>query len=178
MVAQKSVVGSPYRIVVTTRPIEGAALAPLQRIGCSRYELQPFDDEALRRFAENWFVDDAARADRFVQQIREAHLDELVQVPLLATIAAIIFQQHQDRPLPGNQYQLYEAYLAFLLPARTSVSGPFEERRTELLEHLGRVRLETDTSLVGLCWVVDLLCDDFVVTPEEMQVVRPRVEAF
>ncbi|GAA2786423.1 HEAT repeat domain-containing protein [Saccharopolyspora taberi] len=134
-----------HRVVVTTRPIEGAALAPLQRIGCSRYELQPFDEQALRRFAENWF-DDAGSARRFVRQVREAHLDELVQVPLLATIAAIIFQQHEDRPLPDNQYELYEAYLAFLLHARTS--GPFEGRHTELLEHLGRVRLETDTSLV------------------------------
>jgi len=43
-----------------------------------------------------------------VRQIRAAHLDELVRVPLLATIAAIIFEQQHDRPLPDNQYQLYE----------------------------------------------------------------------
>lgn len=34
------------------------------------------------------------------------HLDELVRVPLLATIAAIIVEQHHDRPLPDNQYEL------------------------------------------------------------------------
>ncbi|WP_433261750.1 NACHT domain-containing protein [Actinosynnema sp. CS-041913] len=140
--------GSPYRVVVTTRPIEGAALAPLQRIGAARYELQPFDEEALRSFAENWFAEEGAEvARRFVRQIREAHLDELVRVPLLATIAAIIFQQRGDRPLPDNQYELYEAYLAFLRSARTP-TAPFEDHRTLLLEHLGRIRLETDTSLV------------------------------
>ncbi|MFD7659988.1 NACHT domain-containing protein, partial [Actinosynnema sp. NPDC059797] len=137
-----------YRVVVTTRPIEGAALAPLQRVGAARYELQPFDDRALRRFAENWFAEDGPDlADRFVRQVREAHLGELVRVPLLATIAAIIFGQRHDHPLPDNQYELYEAYLAFLRAARTS-TGRFEDHRTPLLEHLGRVRLETDTSLV------------------------------
>ncbi|MBW4718488.1 NACHT domain-containing protein [Saccharothrix obliqua] len=135
---------SPYRVVVTTRPIEGAALAPLQRIGAARYELQPFDEEALRGFADNWFDGDADRAYRFVRQIRRAHLDELVRVPLLATIAAIIFE-HDDRPLPDNQYELYEAYLKYL---RSGHTGPFEEHRDGLLEHLGRVRLEADTSLL------------------------------
>ncbi|GAB3430200.1 NACHT domain-containing protein [Actinophytocola sediminis] len=141
---------SPYRVVLTTRPIEGAALAPLQRIGAARYELQPFDDEALRRFAENWFAEvGPGEADRFLSQIREAHLDELVKVPLLATIAAIVFEQHGSRPLPDNQYELYDAYLSFLGSTRTSAPGPFGERRTDLLEHLGRARLETDSPLVA-----------------------------
>ncbi|KOX16645.1 hypothetical protein ADK67_40065 [Saccharothrix sp. NRRL B-16348] len=138
---------SPYRVVVTTRPIEGAALAPLQRIGAARYELQPFDERALRQFARNWFGD-RDRAYRFVRQIRAAHLDELARVPLLATIAAIIFEQPGNRPLPDNQYELYEAYLKFLRTAHTAETGPFEPVREALLEHLGRVRLEADTSLV------------------------------
>lgn len=141
---------SPYRVVLTTRPIEGAALAPLQRIGAARYELQPFDEDALRRFAENWFTDaGASSAERFLREIREAHLDELVKVPLLATIAAIVFEQYGDRPLPDNQYELYEAYLSFLATARADAQGQFGRHRTTLLEHLGRVRLESDTSLVA-----------------------------
>ncbi|MEV1119720.1 hypothetical protein AB0I91_32100 [Actinosynnema sp. NPDC049800] len=149
--------GGPYRIVVTTRPVEGAALAPLHRIGAARYELLPFDGEALRSFAHNWFAEEGDEtADRFLRQIREAHLDELVRVPLLATIAAIVFARQGDRPLPDNQYELYEAYLAFLRSARTS-TGPFEPFREDLLEHLGRTRSETDTSLVSAArsWVVD-----------------------
>ncbi|MEV1119535.1 NACHT domain-containing protein [Actinosynnema sp. NPDC049800] len=138
---------SPYRVVVTTRPIEGAALAPLQRIGAARYELQPFDERALRQFARNWFGD-RDRAYRFVRQIRAAHLDELARVPLLATIAAIIFEQPGNRPLPDNQYELYEAYLKHLRTAHTAEPGPFDPVRDALLEHLGRVRLEADTSLV------------------------------
>ncbi|MFC5058090.1 hypothetical protein, partial [Saccharothrix xinjiangensis] len=90
----------------------------------------------------------------FFLQVREAHLDELVRVPLLATIAAIVFRQQGDRPLPDNQYELYEAYLAYLKSARTSTS-PFEQHGDALLEHLGRTRLETDDSLAGAAhdWV-------------------------
>ncbi|EOD70462.1 NACHT domain-containing protein [Amycolatopsis vancoresmycina] len=63
-----------YRVVLTTRPIEGATLAPFQRIGSARYELLPFDEEAFRRFAENWFAGSPGDARRFVRQIRDAHL--------------------------------------------------------------------------------------------------------
>lgn len=151
--------GSPYRVLLTTRPIEGAVLAPLLRAQAARYELQPFDEEALRCFAENWFAEQGREsAQRFLRQVREAYLDELVRVPLLATIAAIIFEQQDQRPLPDNQYELYEAYLEFLRSARTCVPRPFEHLRTgRLLEHLGRVRLETDTSLVVAArdWVAE-----------------------
>ncbi|GGS43229.1 NACHT domain-containing protein [Actinokineospora fastidiosa] len=136
---------SPYRLVLTTRPIEGASLAPVQRIGAARYELQPFDEEALRRFAINWFTDDPA-ASRFLRQVRAAHLDELVRVPLLATIAAIVFERTDNRPLPDNQYELYESYLKFLRSGHT-VRSAFQPFCDPLLEHLGRVRLEADTSL-------------------------------
>ncbi|XVV00210.1 NACHT domain-containing protein [Actinosynnema sp. CA-248983] len=146
---------SPYRVVLMTRPVEASALAPLHRVGAVRYELQPFDEQALRRFAHNWFTAEGPdRADRFLRQIHAAHLDELVRVPLLATIAAVVFDQRGDRPLPDNQYELYEAYLAFLRSDRAP-SGPFEQYRTPLLEHLGRVRLESDTSLreAATTWV-------------------------
>jgi cellulose synthase operon protein C len=139
---------SPYRFVLTTRPIEGAALAPLQRIGAARYELQPFDDKALRRFADHWF-EDSDLGYRFVRQIREAHLDELVRVPLLATIAAIIFENQGTRPLPDNQYELYESYLKYLRTAHQVAPGPFDGICDSLLQHLGRVRVDFDTSLVA-----------------------------
>lgn len=146
---------STYRVLLTTRPVEGGVLAPLYRIGAVRYELQPFDEAALKRFAANWFPPDDAR--RFLRQIREAHLDELVQVPLLATIAAIIFAEYGTQPLPGNQYSLYETYFAHI---RTGTCSPFEHHRVALLEHLARTRLETDTSLLAAArtWIVDRCC--------------------
>ncbi|MFL6123858.1 NACHT domain-containing protein [Actinophytocola sp.] len=139
---------SPYRFVLTTRPIEGAALAPLQRVGAIRYELQPFDEKALRLFANRWF-EDTDIGHRFVRQIRAAHLDELVRVPLLANIAAIIFEKQGPRPLPDNQYELYETYLKYLRTAHEVPPSPFDQIRDELLQHLGRVCVDHDTSLVA-----------------------------
>lgn len=154
LAAWASEADSPYRVVLTTRPVESSAFAPLQRLGAARYELQPFDDEALRRFAHSWF-DDPDDAGRFVRQIRMAHLDELMRVPLLATIAAIVFSQHRDRPLPDNQYELYESYLNYLRSAHPVPPSPFDAACDALLEHLGRVRLDLDTSLVAAArtWV-------------------------
>ncbi|WP_439656371.1 NACHT domain-containing protein [Lentzea sp. HUAS TT2] len=141
--------GDVYRIVLTTRPIEGGVLAPLQRIGATRYELQPFDEEALRTFAESWFSDDGDAATNFLRQIRKAYLDELVRVPLLATIAAIIFEQRRAHPLPDNQYELYEAYLKYLRTGHPHHPSPLDAHREPMLEHLGLVRVEADTSLLG-----------------------------
>ncbi|MGW3958343.1 hypothetical protein ACWED2_00885 [Amycolatopsis sp. NPDC005003] len=148
-----------HRVVLTTRPIEGATLAPFQRIGAARYELLPFDKEAFRLFAGHWFAGSAGAAERFVRQIRDAHLDELVRVPLLATIAAIIFEKYADRPLPDNQYELYETYLGYLRSAHLVPPGPFDSCCERLLEYLGRVRLEGDTSLsTAACrWVGERL---------------------
>lgn len=150
---------SPYRILLTTRPVDSPALVTLQQTA-GRYELQPFDETALRRFADQWFASDGGgeAAGRFVRQIRAAHLDELVREPLLATIAAIIFDQHPGRPLPDNQYELYEDYLAYLLAARaTSVPPWLAPLRTELLEYLGRQRLTSDTLLTAAArgWIAD-----------------------
>lgn len=141
--------GEVYRIVLTTRPIEGGVLAPLQRIGAVRYELQPFDEDALRTFAVGWFEDDGDAATSFLRQIRKAYLDELVRVPLLATIAAIIFEQRREHPLPDNQYELYEAYLRYLRTGHPHRPSPLDPHRDALLEHLGRIRVDADTSLLG-----------------------------
>jgi cellulose synthase operon protein C len=146
---------SPYRILLTTRPVDSAALVPLLRTA-AHYELQPFDEAALTDFAGRWFDgQERGSAERFLRQIRQAYLDELVQVPLLATIAAIVFDQHSDRPLPDNQYSLYEAYLTYLRTGRCAIATRFDHLREGLLEHLGTVRLEHDTSLVAAAqdWV-------------------------
>ncbi|MEU0882428.1 NACHT domain-containing protein [Lentzea sp. NPDC005914] len=137
-----------YRIVLTTRPSERGALAALQRAGAARYELQPFDEESIDRFAQGWFEDEDL-AHRFLQQIREAHLSELVEVPLLATIAAIVFEKYGQRPLPGNQFELYESYLDYIRSSR-EVPDSFECYRVALVEHLGRTRLAADTSLIDV----------------------------
>jgi cellulose synthase operon protein C len=159
-----------YRFVVTSRPLGGAGLAPLQRVGAARYELQPFDAEALRRFAGHWFTADKAPdgellSRRFLTQIRQTHLEELVRVPLMATIAAIIFEQHRDRPLPDNKYDLYETYLDYLArrgTAQSRFASVLRELRSGLLEHLGVTRLATTGSLAksACSWIAEQVSAD------------------
>jgi hypothetical protein len=152
----------PYRLLVTSRPVESGGLGPLHH-GAARFELQPFDTDALRRFADHWFGTASDASHRFLRQIRQARLDELVRVPLLATIAAIIFDQHRDRPLPDNQYGLYEEYLTYLASAHRwpDESGPFagliRRLRPALLEHLGATRYHADVSLVAAArdWMLE-----------------------
>ncbi|WP_194899171.1 helix-turn-helix domain-containing protein [Catenulispora pinisilvae] len=144
-----------YRVVVTSRPLGGTGLGTLLRAGVARYELQPFDAEALRAFATHWFTaeggpDSELLSRRFLMQVRQAHLAELMRVPLLATIAAIIFEQHRDRPLPDNRFDLYETYLDYIARRsgpRNRSDSVFQEVRTRLLEHLGVVRLAKTGSL-------------------------------
>ncbi|OKK00273.1 NACHT domain-containing protein [Amycolatopsis sp. CB00013] len=151
------VASSHLRVVLTSRPIAGLALAPFQVAGGARYELLTFDEEALRAFAANWFDENVAQ--RFVRQVHEANLDELIRIPLLATIAAIIFEQDYNRRLPDNRYELYEAYLTYLRSARSAAPSSWDHLRESLLEHLGRVRLEQDTSLVtaACTWISEHL---------------------
>jgi DNA-binding XRE family transcriptional regulator len=152
----------PYRLLVTSRPVESGGLGPLHH-GAARFELQPFDTDALRRFADHWFGTRSDAGQRFLRQIRQARLDELVRVPLLATIAAIICDQHRDRPLPDNQYDLYEEYLTYLASAHRwpDESGPFGELirqlRPSLLEHLGATRYHADVSLAAAArdWMLE-----------------------
>ncbi|MFF5093434.1 MULTISPECIES: NACHT domain-containing protein [Actinosynnema] len=136
-----------HRVLLTTRPVDGAD--PLRRVGALRYELLPFDEAGLRVFAGNWFGAEVGR--RFVRQVRAAGLVELVRLPLLATIAAILFERWGDRPLPDSRYELFEAYLGVLRGG----GGVFEPWRAPLLEHLGRTRRETDVELGGaaVAWV-------------------------
>lgn len=159
-----------YRILVTSRPLGGTGLGILQRAGVARYELQPFDVEALRAFADHWFTADGSPdgellSRRFLTQVKEAHLAELMRIPLLATIAAIISEQRRDRPLPDNRHALYETYLAYIARrgGHNDRSGSaFREVHTPLLEHLGVVRLATAGSLAAAAreWVTEHMPGD------------------
>ncbi|MCE7009806.1 HEAT repeat domain-containing protein [Kibdelosporangium philippinense] len=146
-----------YRFLVTSRPLEGAGLAPLHRVSAARFELLPFDLETLRLFAEHWF-ESAEASHQFLDQVRQGQLEDLVQVPLLAAIAAIVFEQHRDRSLPDNKYGMYQDYLEYLGSTRVHPD------MTDLLEHLGLARVEEDAPLLQAAhsWRPGLRSSDLV----------------
>ncbi|GAA4463891.1 serine protease [Phytohabitans houttuyneae] len=153
--------GSAWRFLVTSRPLFGAELAglgahlpdPAAEPRFGDYELRQFDPPGLRRFARAWFtVRTPERAENnattFLEEVDHRRLDPLVRVPLLATIAAVVFEGHPDGPLPMSRTGLYERFVANLVYTR--------QRRQDLRQAL------TDQLAVyapGATRVVDLLFD-------------------
>ncbi|MBR7673723.1 hypothetical protein KDA82_11980, partial [Streptomyces daliensis] len=174
-IAQHARTGSDYRFVITSRPLPEAELAPLRGSLVGAYGMEPFAAAELRDFAGKWFAaqypDRPARArsaaDRFLKETEDGRLHELVQNPLLATLAAVNATVDPARPLPTSRLSLYQRFCEHLLTrgdsgtkARTALRrryGDDPERRDfhlwlddhkrELLGVLGRCRLEGEGSL-------------------------------
>jgi len=137
MLADRAALGpSPYRLLVTSRPLTGPARAGLRAGEVGHYSLVPFDRAALVAFARSWFrgadgrddgqdgegrsrEDDRAAglAAGFAAEVRAAGLDRVAAVPLLAMIAISVYSRAPTRQLPRNRHDLYEEYLTHLWEA-------------------------------------------------------------
>ena len=128
--------GSTTRFVVTSRPLESrefgalrASLTPAnraQRLG--EYNLRPFDWPATREFAYHWFRPAGAEhspidPQHFLDAITASGLAPLVEVPLLATIGAIVYEERPQSPLPLDRAGLYETFVLVLLTLRVQRLG-------------------------------------------------------
>jgi hypothetical protein len=183
--------GSSWRFLVTTRPLFGQELAGLgahlpdpsagSRFG--DYELRLFDRPGLRRFARAWFTARTPRgwqrnAAAYLDEIDVRRLDPLVRVPLLATIAAVVFEDRPQGPLPMSRTGLYERFVTNLVYARQrrenlrrvltdqlSVYGPSAGRLVDvlfdgterLLEDVAHHRLEADERVTTIALAEDWL---------------------
>ncbi|SMD27100.1 serine protease [Kibdelosporangium aridum] len=156
------------RFLITTRPLNARETERLH--GAGIFELQPFDSEALKRFALNWFNSDSTSegeiaANHFLDQVRTAGLTRVLKMPLLAAITAKLHQSAPDSSLPANQYALYDRYIESYAEIRRSIAhvvlaelaGPDDERaerideeRRPLLEHLALSYMKTETPLLDL----------------------------
>ncbi|WP_433272051.1 NACHT domain-containing protein [Actinosynnema sp. CS-041913] len=158
--------GDPARFLITTRPLE---VETNRLTGAGFYQLQPFDEEALKRFAHKWFDPDetpagAVAADHFLTQVRTAGLTDILEVPLLAAIAANVHQSAPESPLPASRYGLYVKYIESLAAARADPNSPalstvagdadlaarLGDERTPLLEHLALSYMATETPLLDV----------------------------
>ncbi|GIE34867.1 hypothetical protein Ait01nite_079120 [Actinoplanes italicus] len=131
----------PYRILVTSRPLAGPELAELSGSTVGAYDLRNFDRRELDEFAHRWFTarfpDDRRRADetadRFLARLAGARLGPVVRVPLLATIAAIVYEHTDDRKLPSSRASLYRRFVDHLLDGRQSLERFREAIEPDLL---------------------------------------------
>ncbi len=136
--------GATTRFVVTSRPLADrefgmlrASLAVQSSDRLGEYDLRPFDWPAVQTFAHNWFRPAGGQqspvepAD-YLTAIRSAGLAPLVEVPLLATISAIVYEEKPESPLPLDRAGLYEKFVFVLLTLREQSRGA----RADLLDQL------------------------------------------
>jgi TIR domain/HEAT repeats len=121
-----SVVDSPYRIIIATRPVPTESQHDWS--GFSRLRLLPLTDEQMTLFAESWFRQDADHrgaqtARNFINEIRSRGLTEMLRTPLVLTMAASVFAPDAMDALPGNRAGIYERFLGL-------VDSEESERRT------------------------------------------------
>ncbi|HEX8870275.1 MAG TPA: TIR domain-containing protein, partial [Lentzea sp.] len=123
---------NPAWFLITSRPLVRGQIAHLAGPLTGFYQLEPFDEEGLRRLAYKWFAREGVQtAEDFLSQVQEAGLAEVLRVPLLASIAADVFEGRPDRILPASRYQLYEECIVQLGNRR-------EARRADVLATLAQ----------------------------------------
>lgn len=168
------------RLVITTRQLTEADLQPLERAGVETCVIQPFGAPELIKFADRWFqaqfpLDSASHAERFISQVRDSRLRDLVRNPLLATIAAIAKTLEPERPLPNSRVSLYERFMTYLLndhprrreplvelrqslraaPERLALVEWAHQHRTEIIEHIAARRMDAESLLTAATdWVL------------------------
>jgi hypothetical protein len=171
---------SPYRLLMTSRPLAGSVSVLFGTGSVGHYTLVPFDPALLTEFARRWFrAEDAPDADeaaaRFVAEVRASSLLDVTATPLLAVVAIAVYADSPDRTLPRNRHDLYERYLQYLesfnRERRTSAmtrlaevlgSGPepsvaqaLYARLDDLIEHLAVERVTSRNPLVprAVAWL-------------------------
>jgi hypothetical protein len=110
---------SPYRLLITSRPLPGGAAALLGASSIGHYTLVPSDRELLTDFAVRWLraqqvAEPTAEAARFVAAIGSSGLLDVAATPLLARVAIKVHQDSPDRTLPRTRHDLYEPYLQYV----------------------------------------------------------------
>lgn len=123
--------GESARYVITSRWLRQPEFATLRtglaaRDGAQRfgeYSLRPFDWDAVATFAGNWFRPEGGEPstlspDDFLASVADRGLRPLVRIPLLTTIAAVVFEESDGQPLPHDRTGLYEQFVEVLLTKR------------------------------------------------------------
>ncbi|MDO0911440.1 hypothetical protein QQM39_11430 [Streptomyces sp. DT2A-34] len=122
------------RIIASCRPLHPVERDRFIESGFLVFTMVPFDRSQLETFAERWFgthVPGRRQAREFLQQVDTPELRDLVAVPLLAAVAAAVFEAWPEQRLPNNQYALFDQYRTYLTNAKaTQREGVFSQLRT------------------------------------------------
>ena len=123
------------KIIASCRPLHPVERDRFTENGFLVFTMVPFDRSQLETFAGRWFGADTlgrCQAREFLAQVDTAKLRDLTAVPLLAAIAAAVFEAWPGQRLPNNQYALFDQYRAYLTSAKaTQREGLLSQMRTQ-----------------------------------------------
>jgi Trypsin-like peptidase domain/NACHT domain len=160
---------SPYRFLVTSRPLPQGQLDVLSENVIPLYEIEPFSPDQLPEFAGRWFSalgmpDPDALVDAFLDRLAGSQLSRLAEIPLIATMLCVVFANQDGQRLPPSRVSLYEDFVSLLLAKRHTQTNALERLQQRirpygmaaeqavdqlladlrpLLEHLANQRLRT-----------------------------------
>ena len=146
--------GSSVRFAVASRRLHEREFQHLRdglttfddedRLG--EYQIRPFDGPMLKSFAQRWFrpqsgVPARRTPESFLQNIADSRIRPLVEVPLMATIAAVVHEESPDGQLAEDRAGLYEQFVAWLLTRREQ-RRPAREALVERMAAYGQEAVE------------------------------------
>ncbi|MEV5574479.1 NACHT domain-containing protein [Spirillospora sp. NPDC052269] len=135
--AEQTRPSSNCRLLITSRSLPQPELDPFTNTqGIGFYTLKGFDANQQRAFVERWFIaqgvsNPALDTRDFLSEVGQADLQEVLQVPLLTTLAAAFRSRNPHAPLPRGRIDLYQTFLDELKTARegnADVIARFRER--------------------------------------------------
>ncbi|MEV4418225.1 NACHT domain-containing protein [Catellatospora sp. NPDC049609] len=117
LIAQRARQHHGHRFIVVTRPLSTDELQPLSDAGFHEARLPGFTVEDLGDFSMRWFqasksADPQGLAAAFMEAaLQDAHLLEVLQVPLFATVAVAAFADDPASRLPNNRLDLINRFM-------------------------------------------------------------------
>ncbi len=163
-----------YHVLITSRPLPDDERRTWDsEKELTHYAIEPFQHHQRAQFAHSWFAEDVHLAESFLRELAASRLEEEASIPLLATVAAVVFAEAPNQPLPASRFDLYERYFSHLYDSRArqllsdtcsrlagrpmaeKLAQALVEARVALIEHLAPLALRARSLLSeALRWLV------------------------
>lgn len=151
---QKRQIASSYQFLVTTRPVAGMRLFPPS--GFRNFNLLALAPNLTDQFAQRWFTGRSETPEEdvrdFLNRIRQSRILDLSRVPLLLTMAAVVYERDRRAALPTRRAGLYNKFVTILLEDEESLRSTREQFRIEWDRRLGREGLYEADRLFSNRW--------------------------
>jgi len=143
--------GSIYRLLATARPSPEISLL---YTAFHAFELQAFSLDSTEEFARRWFENrpstNKSDKDQFLDRVRRSRIQDLSRIPLLLSMAAVIYEKDRGSELPTRRAGLYRSFVNVLLEDEEENRGTRHQFRDEWDLRLGTDGLRSADLLFNL----------------------------